>query len=595
MWKHSGPNYEIDSADVTIMPEYMALERALLNARYHLTPEVERVYLQFSKAKALQEIKNSRPLLTADFLNWIDSDPIVYTTVYGARKDAEGILCTLRALELDLGRDAVRRDYTQLALAVAVSEAHGGMSADLSTRSPLQLTISGDPRHPVDTHAKDRPLDVNDHIINFLEDHASIEADVFGTNEGPPELKTDPQGVGILERDRASKGEKKVKRGVLAADVLESKQLQDEFNAYMAAHGQQVRIDCGDHVIVPDQHEMIVKSPYADGIKKAYELFRKAYEAKGRLPAARDANATAAERCAFIIRNDSHFPEAKESQRKWERFPVKTAPWPTMTLLAQASEPLREREEVWERFVEKGEAITYGEYIGGIAQQFDYQSARRLSPYPFTYGSFQMMLKDGGVCGTMATMSTRTHIALGTPACTAGQPGHCALIAYDLDKKTHAFRCKGEQYVTAGDEGTHPHANWIFGDTDAKRDMAWHQSVAYGVNAGFQSYLDSMVALQIYKQLPKAEQKAQGLTLLQSGLDANRYNLAIIEAAVANGDAKGELNALGTALERSLKEHGNSAGCPAKGLYTTTVEQLLAKHGGTMEAKASSDLDTLVR
>ena len=555
LWKHSGPNFESSEADTSSMAESYALDRALLNWKYQLTPEVESAYLRFAKAKALREISNSRSLLPTDFLTWIDSDPIVATTVYGAREDSAGILCLLRSLELDLGQDVVRHEYTQLALAVAVAEAKNGATADLSPRSLLQLTIPGDPRSPADTHAKNRPLDVNDHIINFLEDHAPIDGDTFGSNQRPPELKYDSKGVAIITREKTGKGQEsaKIKRGLLAADVLESKALQSEFNAYMAAHGQQARIDCGDHVISPNQHDMIPKGAHADGILKAYKLFREAYEAKGRLPQSRDPFATPAERCAFLIRNDTHFPEHKEEQRKWDRFPLKTAPWPTLTLLAEDNTPLREREEIWQRFADTGEAITYGEYIDGIAQQYDFQSARRLSPYAFTYGSFQMMMKDGGVCGTMANMGVRTHAALGTPACTAGQPGHCALIVFSLDKKTHSYTCHGEQYATGGDDKTHPHANWVFGDTDARRDMAWHQSVAYGVNAGFQSYLDSMVALEIYHYLPKAAQKAQGLTVLQSGLVANRYNIALVEAALANGDAKAGLEAFGTTLMKDAR------------------------------------------
>jgi hypothetical protein len=248
-----------------------------------------------------------------------------------------------------------------------------------------------------------------------------------------------------------------------------------------------------------------------------------------------------------------------------------------MTLLVQTSTPLREREEVWQRFVSRGEAITYGEYTGGIAQQADYQAARRLAPYPFTYSTFQMMLKDGGVCGTMANMGVATHIALGNPACTAGQPGHCALIVFS---KSHFYNCHGEQYVTGGDEQTSPHARWYLCDTDAPRAMVWHQSIAYGVNANFQSYLDSMVALQVYKNLPGAKRKEKGLGLLTSGLAANRYNIAIVEAAAGNPDFKSGLRDLSAFLVKSLRDHGNTAACPGKGLYADTVQKLL----GTLEA-----------
>ena len=97
-----------------------------------------------------------------------------------------------------------------------------------------------------------------------------------------------------------------------------------------------------------------------------------------------------------------------------------------MTLLVADAQPLREVENLWQRYAKRGERREYGEYIGDIAQQFDMQSARRLCPYPFSYHTCQMMFKDGGVCGTMAEIAARTDNALGIPASTAGQPGHCA-------------------------------------------------------------------------------------------------------------------------------------------------------------------------
>lgn len=593
LFKQTGPNFKTTNVDTSSMLESFALDSALRKSKYQLTPEVKNAYLRFSKAKALKVITNSQTVLPADFLWWVDSDPIVRATVYGARKDAAGILCVLRSLELDLGRDAVRRDYTQLALAVAVAEAPKGADADLNRRNPLQMVISGDPRQPVDTHAKNRKLDQNDHIINFMEDHALIDGDTFGPNERPPELKYDSSGVAIIEGSKIGKGEKvtTVKRKLVAADIIARKSLQDEFNAYMETHRQPARVDCGDGVLVPNQHEM-VSGPYAAKIKEAYKLFREAYEAKGRLPQSRDPFATPAERCAFLIRNDAHFPRGKDGHKKWNRFPVKTAPWPTMTLFAQANEPLREREEIWQRFEDKGEAITYGEYIGGIAQQYDFQSARRLSPYPFTYGSFQMMMKDGGVCGTMANMSVKTHTALGSPACTAGQPGHCALIVFDEDAKGNFFRCHGEQYATGEDDDTHPHGNWVFGDADSRRDMVWHQSVAYGVNAGFESYLDSMIALQIYKNQGKGVPKAERLALIQSGLAANPYNLALVEAAVASDDERDNLTEIAAFLKKTLESRLDKPGTPTKGLYPTTVAQLFEKHGVSVamgEKKSESE------
>jgi hypothetical protein len=568
---HTEPAQDLDS---TI--DGNALRGILHATKYHYITQVKTAYLHYARAQALREIAAAGKSLPQDFLGWIDMDPIVQETVYGARQKASNVLLMLRSLELDLGQKAVRQQYTQLALAMAVVEAANGPTADLTPRQPIQLVIPGDPRKPVDTHAKDRPLDVNDHIINFLEDHAPIDGDTFGAHERPPELKYDSKGVAIMDTAKVAKGTPaKVKRAVLAADVIESAPLQKEFNAYMQAHGQSVRIDCGDHVISPNQHEMI-KGPYADGIMAAYKLLRAAYEAKGRLPAARDTLATPAERCAFLIRNDQSRLSGEIPKRKWPQFPL-TAPWPTLTLLAAASEPLREREEIWRRFVDTGEMIGYGEYIDGIAQQFDFQSARRLSPYPFTYGTFQMMLKDGGVCGTMANMGVRTHTALGVPACTAGQPGHCALISWSFDEKTRTYVCHGEQYATGGDDDTHPHVNWVFGDTDERRDMAWYQSVAYGVNAGFQSYLDSMIALDIYRALSDAERKEYGLTLLSGGLDANPYNIALVEAAVKGIPDYAQGTAFVQHFNSLFVPQRERPGCPVKGLYIATAGKLTGK------------------
>jgi hypothetical protein len=146
-------------------------------AQYRFTPEVEAVFLADAKVNALKKLSDAGKTLPADFLAWIDSDPVVKTTVYGARQDPTGILLMLRSLELDLGQEAVRKKYTQLALATAVVFAKDGEKADLTPRAPLTLVIGGDPRKPVNTKDPNRALDLNDHIINFLNGN-TLEEDV---------------------------------------------------------------------------------------------------------------------------------------------------------------------------------------------------------------------------------------------------------------------------------------------------------------------------------------------------------------------------------------------------------------------------------
>ncbi|MFO1520604.1 MAG: hypothetical protein U1F77_07555 [Kiritimatiellia bacterium] len=535
-------------------------------------------FLAHRKAEALEQLRAAGKELPDDFLAWVDADPVVRATVYGTRLNASNILLLLRSLDIDLGAATVRSEHTQLALAMAVVHAAQGPQADLSPRPPLVLAIPGDPRRRVDTKDPARPPDLNDHIINFLEDHAPIEEEVVtGHRDVPPELKYDDKGVAIpapkAKPVRQAITEKRL-RPLAAHDVLSSRALQLEFNAYMESKGQDVRIDCGDRVIHANSHDMI-RGPEARGILAAYKLFRAAYEAKGRLPAARDPAPTPAEKTAFLLRNDAHvFPPETAASRKWPRFPLRS-PWPVLTMLAADHQPLRERDDIWARFRDEGVMKTYGEYIGGIAQQFDFQSARRLAPHPFTYGTYQMMIKDGGVCGTMANIAVRTYGALGIPACTAGQPGHCALIMMTRDAATGTYAIKGGQYATGGDDKTSPHASWVFGDTDARRGMAHQQSIAWAVNAGFREYLDSNLAHMMFRQLPDEPRRRLGPALLESGLRINPFNILLLESAQELAATPADQIRVWQVLRDALARVSTRPGCPADSLYAKTARQRL--------------------
>lgn len=580
-------------------PQAKALRAALEKSGYQFSAEARAAYIGLARARALAELKETAVTLPDDFLAWVDSSPDLQATVYGARQRSSDVLRMLRSLELDLGQEVVRRRYTQLALAYAVVHAREAAGADLSDRPPLKLVIPGDPRKQVDTKDPSRAVDLNDHIINFLNDHAPIEEEVVvGHREELPELKYDDKGVAIPSKAKPRKVPVKEmrKRPITAADVMASKALQDDFNAYMKEKGQDLRIDCGDRVIHRNRTEMI-RGPEGAPILAAYRVFRAAYEAKGLLPAQRDPKPTPAEKFAFLIRNDGfRFPA--EVNRPWPRFPL-TSPWPVMTLLAADSQPLRECEDIWLRYREKGELHTYGEYIGGIAQQFDFQSARRLSPYPFTYGTFQMMLKDGGVCGTMANIAVRSYLTLGIPATTAGQPGHCALISYGHDAKSNTYFCRGGQYATGGDDNTHPHTPWYFGEVNAPRSMVYHQSIAWAVNAGLDSYHDSTIAYQIYLLLSESDRKDHGLTLLGSGMQLNPYNFLLIDAAQSQAAAPQEQIRVWQTFRTALNGVSKKPGCPGDGLYPKQIKSRLfanlAKIAVPADLRAASEVQAFLK
>lgn len=565
---------------------------------FEFTPKLRDAFLAYAKQQAVADLNAQGKSLPKDFLEWIDSDPMVEAGVYGVHRKPADVLLWLYALRLDLGRTKFEQ-YRQLALAAAIVSAKEGMTADITPREPLKLAIPGDPRQPVDTRAQDRELDVNDHIINFLNDHTIETEVVIGHNDAIPELKYDERG--IAKPAPKNQEAKKVpvteirERSLYAADVLASADLQRKFNAYMKSKGQDLKIDCGERIVHWNSQDMVHGEQYKK-IDEAYRMFRAAYEAKGLLPMKRDPFASPAERCLYLIRNyEYEFPQGLQADRKWPRFPL-TAPWPVLSMLAADRQPLREREERWVAFRDRGEFITYGEYIHGIAQQHAMQSARRLKPYPFTYATIQMMLKDGGVCGTMGAISARSHVTLGIPACQATQPGHCAMVAFQYAPESNTYSCRGGQYATGGDDETGPFTPWPFDDEfrrTGRKDgyeiafhnrmpMVYHQSLAWGINYGAQSYLDSVIAYSIFRILPEAQRRTHGLKFLEGSLALNPYNFLLVDAAQDLANTPQEQMRFWNSFQAALKSAAGKPGCPTEGLYDTTVKNKMVARIATL-------------
>ncbi|MCP4760068.1 MAG: hypothetical protein GY876_11515 [Planctomycetes bacterium] len=483
--------------------------------------------------------------LPPDFLAWIDGDPMLKASVYGCRKDPLPVLLALRSLEIDLGKTVVREEYTQLALAFAMAASYASSDRnaagwndgdtgqpdddlpDVTPRSRLTLECPGDPRIPVDTKDPDRELDVSDHVINFLEDHPLIEVEI-NVKELPP-LEYDDQGI-AKPRGKPVKVRKRIERGLVGADVIASASLQEQFNAYMAANGHpEIVLECGDRVVHHESKAAVRDKKVRASIKAAHDLFHDAYRAKGRMPSERDASPSQSESMAWFIRNHRH--DFRGTDRVWPRFPIE-APWPVLMMLTADDQPLREREEIWSKYRDEGEFRTYGEYIGGIAQQFDMQSARRVAPFPFSYGSIQMMWKDGGVCGTMGNIGARTHRICGVPASTAGQPGHCAIVVMEHDSETGRFRCRGGQYATGGDEVTTVHAGWNYDDVGGRRPMVFHQSVAWAVNHDYEAFIEAMVLRRAWDALHEATRSRQCVRWIRKAMELNPFAMPLIDGVV---------------------------------------------------------------
>jgi hypothetical protein len=565
---------------------------------YKLTQGTTNAFVVLSKARAQANLEASGIQLPADLLAWVESEPEIWGCVYGTRAhQADRMLQALHSLRMDLGKETFVK-YPQLVLAAAVAQSFDpDKEIDLSERPPVRLEIGGDPRILVNTKDPGRELDMNDHIINFLDSHTIEEEVVVGSKKAEfAELNYDENGIAIGQTTPKKKNQKpqnieRRKRPLVAADVLASKELQTEFNAYMKSKGVEIEIDCSDQAVHWDSHDM-VKGSLRGQIAKAYELFRDAYRAKGLLPQDRDPIPTIGERCAYLVRNfEWPFTEEERQKLQWPRFSLHS-PWPLLIMLVQNDQPLREREERWEEFIKKGKIPTYGEYIGGIAQQYDMQSARRLSPYPFYYGSVQMMLKDGGVCGAMANIGARSYVTMGIPSCTAGQPGHCALVMYKQDPKSGSYACKGGQYATGGDDKTTPHAPWVFEDAQKtvstrngkesvkypRRPMVYHQSTAWAVNQGMDAFNRSTIAYRLFQLLPEEQQKAYGILMLYSGLALNPYNMLLIDAAQEVAGQPGHQMLVWKQFEKTLQDYQPKGDAPTKGLYPDFIRDRMFRN-----------------
>ncbi len=549
---------------LTPIPAGEAVVAAWGKAKHHFTPEVKAAYLAFAKAEALRDLAKARHSLPADFTAWVDSDPAVAATVYGIQRGRPAqVLAALRSLELDLGAEEVRQKHTQLALAIAVVDApfvdmatmacpERGISLAPRT-TKFQLKIPPSPLKKVNTHPTDRPLDMNDHIINFFEGRTITEDRVLPRTINGKKVPTTEKWTHPLE----------------ACDVIASAALQREFNAYMKEHGQRVAVSCGNRVLTRDSRHR--PATYQKEITAAFNLFLDAYKAKGLYPKAPDRPSTSSQTAAYLLRNDAfRFPAGDE--RVWPRFPL-TAPWPVLVYLAADRLPLREREFIWKRFRDENVVEFYGEYVGPIAFFPVFLEARRLRPIEFVYGTYPEMLKDGGVCSTCSSLGRRSNITFGVPARQAGQPGHSCYVAYNHTEKD-GYTLRLAQSATGKLDGTTILGGdlklqwWFFSAAEPmSRNFApYPLSIAHAVNYGFQEFLDGQLSLAFFNRLPHTSQRAHGLDLLMSSLAFNPFNINVVEAverAITSPQREVEF---WKEFERRL-DAVSKPGCPSKGFY----------------------------
>lgn len=154
----------------------------------------------------------------------------------------------------------------------------------------------------------------------------------------------------------------------------------------------------------------------------------------------------------------------------------------------------------------------------------------------------------------------------------------------EYDAKAKEYRCRGGQYATGGDEVTTVHAGWNYDDRGGRRPMVFHQSVAWGVNAGLDSYLDALAMTRAFRAQSEDGRRREAPGFVKAALGENAFALpAVLAALEAAADADAVIEIADACSDRfaratDAKEHA---------LYRSTVRDLAHARIAQLPAPAS--------
>jgi len=459
--------------------------RVLVAEGYRFNEKVLRAYVENQRARAQAKLGAMGKTLPADFLAWVDGDPEVEATVYGSPEPAH-VLLMLRSLSLDVGEPRFRR-YKSWLLAAAVKNANRGPDADIAPRPPLRLVIPGDPRKPVDTRDPGRPRDANDAIVNFLEDNR-----------------------------------------IVASDVMYEADWQAKFNAAMAEQGFPARVDCSMRLgpgTPREKRERLAK------VMAAYRLFQTAYEEKGRIPREKDPRIGLAEWVVFQV--DNH-----EAGRSKSRFPLDKAPWPVLTALLNPRLSLREAHHI--NAPNSGIIPPDRRTLNAFSTEM--LKAVDVRPFPFAEGSWFMIKKHGGACGTRAMLAAHQNKAQGLPSAPVGEIGHASWAEIAWFEKGGRFKLRFEGGGRDPDILSIHLALPISRGRDQERASNWAAFLEAVQHPGsVTSYMRSMMAWHALQSLTPGEQAAHGERLRADALALNPGNV-LLSGAIERAAAEAQVD-----------------------------------------------------
>jgi len=225
----------------------------------------------------------------------------------------------------------------------------------------------------------------------------------------------------------------------------------------------------------------------------------------------------------------SSTPTADGHPWQWPLFPLDNAPWPLLMPLSHRL-PISESDYMWETFQgEHGDnrLPNYGPYQDDEGIIVDV-----LRPSRWSWDALPDRIVHGGICLSCSKGTVDLYSALGKPAQWAGQPGHWNLISYNHNGGT--WSAEIEQAFAAGPDGTA--AEWYFNEDPGMprfRDLLYwagaeyHLGLALSMDVSLRSYVDTRIAVNVYKALPASEKGTLGVRLLTGALAVNPFNAEV--------------------------------------------------------------------
>ena len=445
-----------------------------------LTSTVRQAYLDWTEQRVLSQLATAHQTVPADCLAEVRADPTSRQAIFGSVYPPDpSILQNYAVIRAKLDQDSLRR-YRSLTIAFAVAKRVKGVETN------------------------------NDPNRDFGRDYQpEIWVDsALHKPGGDPERKVIRNIADFMRANRVS-----------ANDLYRNADLQNQLIAYLKAH---------------DVAQRWISLVRPSSLDFGFRLMN-AMVLLGQRPAARDPKPDSITWMRYLISQQharpGSTPVVNGQPMRWPLFRIEAAPWPLLMPLAHPV-PLSEAKYIWEKFQGAYGDERWHDYgpFRGPADAMPYM----LQPSKWFWDAWPDRIVWGGMCVPISTTTVDLYSAMGKPAVWAGQPGHANLVSFS--DTGGAWTALVEQAFAGGPDGTQ--CQWYFNEDRGtephhREDVSYWAGAEYPIglalamNAGLASYMDTRLAVSIFRALPAQEKQTVGVKLLTHASQISPFNPAV--------------------------------------------------------------------